>query len=77
MIVSVRTHVVTLTPAVLLPGMVMLNFQDPQPEIVTLGGNPARLSQTGCAYGEVADLLTELEQKHGVQLLVHNPQGLA
>ena len=61
-------HHATICPAVCLPGMVIVTFHEPCPEIVTEDGTPALLSQTGCAVDELPAFLAELQQRYGFQL---------
>ena len=67
-----RRHLATVVPAACLPGMVLVNFHAPLPEVTTPGGNPGKLSQTGCAIEELDGFLTELEAQHGVRVLLTN-----
>ncbi|GGJ65130.1 hypothetical protein [Deinococcus aquiradiocola] len=61
-------HHVTVSPAACLPGMVIVTFHAPCPEITTEHGTPARLSQTGCAADELPAFLAALERRHGFRL---------
>jgi len=65
---AVPLHHATVCPAACLPGMVIVTFHEPCPEIVTEDGTPALLSQTGCAADELSAFLAELQQRHGFQL---------
>ena len=62
-------HYVTVSPAATLPGMVIVSFHTPLPDITTPGGNPGKLSQTGCAAGELDAFLVSLEAQHGIQIV--------
>ena len=66
-------HLATVVPAGCLPGMVLVNFHAPLPEVTTPGGNPGKLSQTGCAAEELPAFLMSLEAQHGFKIMLTNP----
>jgi hypothetical protein len=68
-----RSHAATVVPAASLPGMVLVNFHAPLPEITTPGGNPGKLSSTGCAVEELPAFLKGLEAQHGFTVMLTNP----
>lgn len=68
-----RRHLATVVPAACLPGMVLVNFHAPLPEVTTPGGNPGKLSQTGCAIEELPAFIAGLEAQHGFKITLTNP----
>lgn len=72
-------HYVTVSPAQCLPGMLLVSFHEPLPDITTPGANPGKLSQTGCAASELPGFLAGLEAQHGIEIVrpgmarLHNP----
>ena len=66
-------YTASFRPAASLPGMVIVSFHAPLPDITTPGGNPGKLSQTGCAIEELPGFLAGLETKHGIEIVLTNP----
>lgn len=66
-------YTASFCPAASLPGMVIVSFHAPLPDITTPGGNPGKISQTGCAEGELDAFLASLEAQHGIEIVLTNP----
>ena len=62
-------HHISTVPAATLPGMVIITFHEPLPDITTPGGTPGKLSQTGCEVSELDTFLAGLEAQHGIQIV--------